>query len=504
MNTARFLAVNSPSFLSPRDGSVLPRRTPLWLTVAFALAGAWTTHAQTPLDADQVPTVNTVRENEFRSRWADYQVDRPPQATTDQSGNADSGGLLSAFGRTFNDYFRTGPLQLRADLSAGWEFSNEQSLKLLDPHGSEDSPFIAPAFAAFYNVESGPTTISARYSAGYVYYLDQSYLAVDHNGGILSQSAGLDLSFEGSRTTLHSSASGTYGDGNDIESGTFRDRLFLGEALDGSYLLTDFTRLGASGTANYYTYSGGGVTDTDDLSLNGTLFGEYVITGKSRLRLELGFGDEHQSAGAASTSDRSYEQALLKVNYVPSEKLSFDAGLGVGFQQDSGVINQSAGTHPVYSITARYVPTGKTSVSLHFGYEGADVEPDFALQIQWQPRPNTTIGFSAYQDSGFSTYLISQTLTTRGILATIQQKLFDKVEIDLSGGGEQTRGYTDQNANGSYSPPTYYFGSISVLYQFNSALALQSYYRGYTGEPGIVNVGQGLQSRASISLRLTF
>ena len=86
---------------------------------------------------------------------------------------------------------------------------------------------------------------------------------------------------------------------------------------------------------NYYSYSGGGVTDTDDLSLGSTLFGEYVITGKSRLRLELGFGDEHQSAGPASTSDRSYEQALLKVNYVPSEKLSFDVGLGVGFQQDS-------------------------------------------------------------------------------------------------------------------------------------------------------------------------
>ena len=66
-----------------------------------------------------LPTVDTVRENEFRSRWADYQVDRPPQATGDQttSGNTDSGGLLSAFGRTFSDYFRTGPLQLRADLS---------------------------------------------------------------------------------------------------------------------------------------------------------------------------------------------------------------------------------------------------------------------------------------------------------------------------------------------------------------------------------------------------
>ena len=496
----RFLAATVGPFRGWRGA------TARWLAVVLLLAGTGSMRAQTGFEGGGVPSIDTVRENEFRSRWADYQVDRPPQATTDQtnSSNTDSGGLLSAFGRTFNDYFRTGPLQLRADLSAGWEFSDEQNLKLLNPHGSEDSAFFAPALAVFYNVESGPTTISARYSVGYVYYLDQNYLAADHQGGILSESGGLDLSFEGSRATVRSSASGTYGDGNDIESGTFRDRLSLSEALDGSYLLTDFTQLGASGAVNYYSYSGGGVSDTDDLSFTSTLYGDYVITGKSRLRLELGFGDEHQSTGPGSTSDRSYEQALLKVNYVPSQKLSFDVGLGAGLQQDSGVVGQTSGAHPVYTVDARYVPTDKTSATLHFGYEGADVEPDFSLLIKWQPRPNTTVGFSAYQTNGFSTYVLSQNLTTRGILATIQQKLYDKVEIDLAGGVEQTNGYTNQGANGTYSPPLYYFGSISVLYQFNSALALQSYYRGYTGEPGITTSNQGLQSRASISLRLTF
>ena len=177
------------------------------------------------------------------------------------------------------------------------------------------------------------------------------------------------------------------GDGEDIESGTFRDRLTLNESLDGSYLLTDFTKLGATGTLGYASYAGGGVDDTDDLSVTSTLYADYVITGKSRLRLELGFGDQHQSAGSTDTSNQSYEQALLKINYVPSEKLSFDVGLGVGVQQDSGVVNQNSGTHPVYTIDAKYVPTEKTSATLHFGYEGTDIEPDFSLLIKWQPRP---------------------------------------------------------------------------------------------------------------------
>jgi hypothetical protein len=472
----------------------------------YALAAASSTQAQVGLDTDAIPTITTVRENEFRSRWADYQVDRPPSTASDTTDNDQSGGLLSAFGRTFNDYFRTGPLQLRADLSLGWEFTNEKILRLENPHGSENSAFVGPAIAAFYNVESGPVTISARYSIGYIYYLDQSYLAADHNGGILSQTAGLDLSYAGSRATLRSSTSGSEGDGTDIESGAFRNRVSGGELVDTSYLVTDFTQVGASAGISDASYSGGGVAATSDFTATGTLFGDYVITGKSRLRLELGAGDEQQDAGAGNSTDRTYEQALLKVNYVPSDKLTLDVGAGVGVQQASGAYVADVGTHPVYTINARYVPTEKTSATLHFGYEGADLKPDFSLQVQWQPRPNTTVGFSAYQNNNFSTYVLAQNVTTRGVLATIQQKLYEKVELDLAGGGEETVGYAG-NTSTTVTPNAtapYYFGSIALLWQFNQSFALQSYYRGYSGQVGATNTGLGLQSRASISLRLTF
>ena len=43
-----------------------------------------------------------------------------------------------------------------------------------------------------------------------------------------------------------------------------------------------------------------------------------------------------------------------------------------------------------------------------------------------------------------------------------------------------------------------------MLYEINSYLAIQGYYRAYTGEAGAVVAEKGLQSRASLSLRLTF
>ncbi len=54
------------------------------------------------------------------------------------------------------------------------------------------------------------------------------------------------------------------------------------------------------------------------------------------------------------------------------------------------------------------------------------------------------------------------------------------------------------------SEDPYYFGGINFLYEINSYLAFQGYYRGYTGEAGAVVQEKGLQSRAALSLRLTF
>ena len=54
-----------------------------------------------------------------------------------------------------------------------------------------------------------------------------------------------------------------------------------------------------------------------------------------------------------------------------------------------------------------------------------------------------------------------------------------------------------------YNQDPYIFGGVTLLWELNSYLAFQAYYRGYTGQAGAVSQN-GLRSRASASLRLTF
>ena len=463
----------------------------------------------------QMLSVSTVRDNEFRSRWADYQVDRPQTAATANPANnptrADEpNGLLSALGQSYADFFRNGPLQTRATLASGWEYSNENVLVNRRDDRSDNSFFVAPSLALFYNNQAGPATISARYSGGYVYYQDQDYVAANRGGGIFSNTAALDLLVEGVRSALTSNASLSYGNGNDIESGTLRTQLAVGETLTASYLLSTFTRLGATGGVNYTDYAGGGVADTDVFSDTASVYVEYAYSPKTRGRIELAAGQQIQGSDSAglnvTTANRYYYQALLAADYLPTPKLSLSAGLGYGFQENSDVAGRGrSGSHPIYRITVAYAPTVKTSASLRFGYEGVDVEPSFGLQVDWQFRPTTVASLSLYQNTNFSTYEPDQNLLTRGALASVQQRLFARVDVSLSGGVEQSEGYGRQvPGQAPYNEDPYLFAGVSALWQINSYLAFQAYYRGYTGQSGAVIQQSGLQSRAAVSLRLTF
>ena len=461
-----------------------------------------------------MPSVSTVRDNEFRSRWADYQVDRPqtPAANTanNLTQNQEQSGLLSAFGKSFADIFRNGPLQTRATLSTGWEYSDEDVQLGRGTNRSDNSFFVAPSIGFFYNNQAGPATISARYSGGYVYYADQNYVAAGQGGGIFSNTAGLDLQVEGTRSAITSSASLSYGNGNDIESGTLRTQLQVGETATASYLLSTFTRLGVTGGVSDVDYAGGGVTDTNTFSDTASVYVEYAYSPKTRGRFELATGQEVQSSDtgvrSGTTADRFYYQALVSADYLPTPKLNLSAGVGYGFQENSDVIGRGrSGSHPIYRITIQYTPTPKTTASLRAGYEGVDVAPSFGLQVDWQFRPTTTATLSLYQNSNFSTYEVDTSLLTRGVLASVQQRLFGRVDVSLSGGVEQSEGYGRQpRGQVPYSEDPYLFAGVSGLWQLNSYLALQAYYRGYTGQAGAVVQQSGLQSRASVSLRLTF
>ena len=456
-------------------------------------------------------TLTTVQQNEFRSRWADFQVDRPPADTTATGApTEEQEGLLGTIASSLYNLFRTRPFQLRADLSAGWEFSNQNEVSAGIKNPSDSSFFIAPAIGFFYNREFGPVTLSARYSAGDTYYLDHNYTAAGSSGGIFSQTGGFDLKAEGDRTVLTSSAGASYGNGIDIESGEERTEFSISENFEADYVITPFSQLGTTASINYGTDSGGTVASTDTLNDSDTIYIQYLYTPKTTGRLELSAGQEYQSGSGVGingidSGDRWYYQALLVAGYLPDTKLNLSIGAGYGVQNDVSILGKgTSGGHPVYRITVSYAPTDKTKAAFQFGDEGVDVGPSLSLAVSWEFRLATTANLSVYQSTGFSSYEVAQNVITRGVLASVQQRLFGRVDLLLSAGTEQSKGYGQLVAGQQpANQDPYYFGGVSLLMPLNSYLSVQGYIRESTGDGEVTNQ-KGIVTQASLSLRLTF
>ncbi len=519
-------------------------------------------------------TVSTVRETEFRSRWVDQQVDRPAQEFQPGSGALDGDGdFTTRVGDTLRSFFRTGPVVLRAGLSAGFEYSNQQTVAIGNPPASEASFFVAPVVALFYDREVGPWTVSARYSVGYLYYFDREYLALGGRqatpdttqtvvvepaqpertvlvpttpltnlGGINqrvpqfrtvtipavpavteevtvpglkadprrnslpSQTLGLDIALQYSRLKLRSNGGGSYGSGFDIERSGQSNRLSLFETLTADYQLTEYVRAGVGFNAGYEGNEGGAGTQDSSTRFSGSLYVDYFLTGKSRLRLEASAGREAQTLGNGDPLERTYSQALLRWNFLPTEKLSFEVGLGVGVLDSSGaattVTNQDGGLRAVYSVRANYAPTSKIAAAFYFGLETTSTTPDLSLSLDWRPRETTAFRVSLYQLSGVSTISFSQNRVSRGFLVLAQQRILQRAMFSISGGVEEFEDLDVAQVSPNQEP--YSFLGAGFTYEFSRWLSFDSQYRTATGTTSAGQTSTSRETRASVGLRLTF
>jgi hypothetical protein len=471
------------------------------------------------LSTARAQTVTTVRETEFRSRWSNYNVDQPrPAERVELSAEAQEEARRAKVAATPRTTFRIGPVDLRGNVGAGVEYSNEQlQVAQSENHVSDTSLFAAAAVAALYDREMGPWTVAARYSAGYIYYFDQDYVAAGDSGGVHSQTAGLDILRQGTRLEFRSNTAATYGTGFDIERRGETERLTLSQMLSAEYPVTEFVRIGGSARGSYESYSSQtiGVSGRDDGTtdsrtfFSGTLYGDYVWTGKTRLRLEFGAGREQQEIGDGDSASRNYVQGQLKVNYRPTAKLSIDTGIGLGVLKGEGAefnnqsdLAQSDGLRAVYSIAADYTPTEKTSVRLYLGVEATAVQPEFSLAVNWHPRENTFVTLSVYQQSGLSTISIGQDRIARGVMASAKQRFFQKGEAAISAGVEQEE-YSG-GGGGSDADQSYYLATASLTWEFSRWLAWQTQVRTTSRRDQFSSSDGGSQTRASTSLRLTF
>lgn len=477
--------------------------------------------AATGLPAQTPPPVpGTVTEEVFRSRWTGPQMDRTGGEIAPEA--AEEGeGILESLARGLFRPKRIGLIDFKTQLSTGWEYSDQNFAGQTTDSSDDSSFFIAPSIAVAYEREAGPWSLSGGYSAGIRYYLNPNYRAAGtgNQRNPIFQSGSLGIGHVGARHRLQYSANGSYGTGYDVNSGGNLTQFTLNNALDYDYILMQYAMVGAAASYRTTVSTNGDNSPNDEsviTSFAGQVYADYLWTGKTRLRLTVGAGqdsqtvDNFQAGDNGQTVDRSYMQTLLAIHYEPTGKFACEAGLGLGYVQDPRVSNpEYTGLRPVYNVAFRYEPTEKTEIRGNFGFQGTDIRPVFRLEMAWQPAVNTGFSLTAYQNQGFSIFVSDQVQVTRGISGAFQQRLFSHINLILNAGWQNTENLslsgTGEAARQSGTSWDYWFFSLTARWTIRQWLSWDAnLWTSTSGSYQNSGTESSPETRFTVSLNLTF
>lgn len=471
------------------------------------------------------PTATTVERDVFRSRWTGRQVDASPRALAGQAIEPEAYEAtpvdpdftsLEALGMTplfdvaspFRRGIAIGPVDLNLALAVGWEYSSRSATGRQSEESDDNSPFVAPALRLTYDRAIGPWSVAALYSGGFRYYTNPGYAAAGSGSqrNPISQTGSLQIGHLGARHEVNVTATGSFGTGLDVNSGTTLTQTQLGTGVDYEYLLAQFYTVGAD--ANYRTTissdqgDGRGSGNGGLSSVDANAYLDYLWTGKTTLRFTLGAGQDQQALTDQASEDRRYVQSLLSVNYRPKEKFTFNAGFGLGYVGGSGnESNEFTGLRPVYNLGILYQATPKTSISANFGLQGTEIRPNFRLQLAWQPRDTTATSLAVYQNQAFSLNTSNQTQISRGIVGSLTQRVFSRVTLTVSAGWQQTEDVDLGGNNENFDSDdtfAFSFASADLNWQIRDWVSWTATLYGSTGSNDRAG-GDEPETRASIS-----
>lgn len=488
-------------FPSPFAGGRDKRR--LALGIAFGLLAV-----ASPVLAQVTTNVQgTVSQEAFRSRWVGPQADD----LVSRAQGLDP-GLMEAESQ-FEEWLReglyVGPVRVSPGVAFGWEYSDQQNGGTATDPSDNSSLFIAPTLALLYDREIGPWSVRAAYGGGYRYYFNPDYTAGGGGGqrNPLSQSASLAIGHLGARHSANLLASGSYGIGEDVNTGDNFIQTNLNIGGNWQYVLTAFSNVGlqAAYGVSINDGAGGGTQNSDITSYNFGSYVDWLTTGKLRLRWNVGAGGASQDIEGSGDVQRRFLQSLISANYVVTEKLVVDVGLGLAYLEDQGInAPKFVGTRAVYNVSVSYEPTEKTAIQANIGLEGADIRPDAGLSIFWNPRVNTRLSLSVYQNQNFSLTSSQVVQVNRGFTAGVTQRIFSKVDLSLSGGYQETENVSLSNDVSNGADQSYGFGSLSIRWGLNKWSSFQSSLWMSTGPTNAGSSDNSPETRATVSFNLTF
>lgn len=497
--------------------------------------------------------VPTVQQSQFRSQWVGVQVDQLDQDGAISPLNAL--GAVIGSPQTPDELQRSidaslagvkakSPLVFRPALSLGWELNNQgdqatnrvvtpavgtnaASTNAYTTYSAASSPFLAPSLALLYDREHGPWTVSAGYSAGYKYFVNQNFVGngTGSERNPLSQTALFKAILEMSRYILSGTLTASSGTGYDIASGSNNRQTAVNSEAGMKYILSSSSAVDAKAGYSFQNSSGSTATPNNNTgNLFTTLSPVYDLSDKTHFSGVLGAGQTTQylQAGTASAGNaalttsqntaRSYVQSLAKVKYDLTGKLSFDVGLGARYVTTTGITNSiDNGLSPAWAVGLAYTPTEKTSVALNAGVQGADVSPGVNFLLNWKPREKTSFSLAATQNQNFGNTLSAQYLVSRSIIGTMSQRLFTAFDLQLSGG------YTEQsyvnlssnktrNQNTSQLPTNFFVSQIALIWKIRDWVNLSNSIYYNTGQPlqtGPRTTSTQAQAWYSVSLNFT-
>jgi len=480
---------------------------------AFAATAAETSWSQ----ASIADPVSTVTDAVFRSQWVGPQADRPELVGMVPTGE----GIkpVEDMATKVREGLWLGSLRIRPGFGAGWAYSNRNSQGQTATASSDNSFFLSPTLGLEYGRDTGPWTISGRAGGGYVYYLNPDYSpnGTGANRNPYNGTMSLGIGHSGLRHDFDLGGSASFGNGQSIEGGGASTQ-FLGAAgANYSYLINEFLTTGAYASYNTQLnrYETGGIDGSDLASLRGGGYIDWLWTGKTTMGLKVEAGRMTQdilgngtAAAQQGIAARQFIQALVPVAHSLTSKVLLVAGAGASYTQDENIPDSSAeytGVRPVYLLGAQYDPSEKTTMRAYISFDGFDIVPNYGFSATWRPRETTAFTLSAYQNQNFSITTVDQFQVNRGFTAGVQQTVFSRLAVGVSGGWQQTDNISisqDQPGGGDYD---YAFVSGSLRYSINSWASWQATVMSSTGNR--VNPTSSVsfpETTASVGLNLLF
>ena len=486
--------------------------------------------------------VATVTDAVFRARWVGPQADRPELLGLVPTGE----GIepVQDIATKVREGLWLGSLRIRPGLGTGWDYSNRNSQGQQTDASDDQSFYIAPTLGLEYGRRRGPWSISARGGGGYVYYLNPNYSpnGTGSNRDPYDATLSMGIGHSGLRHSAELGGSASYGNGQNAQGGGDATQFRSNATLGYSYLVNDFVTTGAY--AAYDTlltrYEEGSIDDSQLTNLRAGAYLDWLWTGKTTLGIKAEAGRLTQNIREQrlvvieepppepavegepapepvprtvveetdELAARQFAQVLGTVAHNLTAKVLVVAGLGASYTVDENIPDADTrytGVRPVYLAGLQFDPSEKTTMRLYTSFEGFDVVPSYGLSLTWRPRQTTAFTLSAYQNQNFSITTVDQFQVNRGFVAGVQQTIFSRLAVGISGGWQQTESISLTEDESNADPYDYGFVSLSLRYSINSWASVQATAMSSTGNRSDPTSSLTFpETTASVGLNLLF